>query len=79
MPDAIIRTLMTTLTWESTYAIALELKRQHRDANIENVTLQQILNWTLALPEFEDDPSLVNDDILYAIYQDWFEENMYGQ
>ena len=68
-----------TLTWEATYAIALELRRQHKDANIEDVTLQQILNWTLQLPEFEDDPSLVNDDILYAIYQDWFEENIHGQ
>jgi FeS assembly protein IscX len=67
-----------TLTWESTYAIALELKRQHKDMNIEEVTLQQILNWTLQLKEFEDDPGLVNDDILYAIYQDWFEENIHG-
>ena len=67
-----------TFTWESTYAIALELKRQHKDANIEQVTLQQILDWTLQLKEFEDDPSLVNDDILYAIYQDWFEENIHG-
>ena len=67
-----------TFTWESTYAIALELKRQHQDKNIEEVTLQQILDWTLQLQEFEDDPSLVNDDILYAIYQDWFEENIHG-
>jgi FeS assembly protein IscX len=67
-----------TLTWESTYAIALELRRQHKDVNIEEVTLQQILDWTLQLPEFEDDPVLVNDDILYAIYQDWFEENIHG-
>ena len=67
-----------TLTWESTYAIALELKRLHKDANIEEVTLRQILDWTLQLQEFEDDPSLVNDDILYAIYQDWFEENIHG-
>ena len=68
-----------TLNWESTYAIALELRRQHKDVNIEEVTLKQILDWTLALPEFEDDLSLVNDDILYAIYQDWFEENIHGQ
>ena len=68
-----------TLTWESTYAIALELKRQHKDANIEEVTLRQILDWTLQLQEFEDDPALANDDILYAIYQDWFEENIHGQ
>ena len=68
-----------TLTWEATYAIAMELRRQHQDVNIEEVTLKQIFDWTLALPEFEDDPSLVNDDILYAIYQDWFEENIHGQ
>ena len=68
-----------TLTWESTYAIALELRRQHPEANIEEVTLQQILNWTLQLSEFEDDPALANDDILHAIYQDWFEENIHGQ
>jgi len=69
----------TTLNWESTYAIALTLKRKYTDANIEDVTLQQIYQWTLQLPEFEDDPSLANDDILYAIYQDWFEENINGQ
>jgi len=67
-----------TLTWESTYAIALELRRQHREVNIEDVTLGQIYNWTLQLSEFEDDPSLANDDILYAIYQDWFEEYING-
>ncbi len=68
-----------TLTWESTYAIAITLKREHPDVNIEDVSLQQILEWTLKLPEFEDDPSLANDDILYAIYQDWFEENIHGK
>ena len=68
-----------TLNWESTYAIALELRRLHKDVNIEEVTLQQIYEWTLELSEFEDDPALANDDILYAIYQDWFEENMYGK
>ena len=67
-----------TLNWESTYAIALALKRKYPDVDIEVVTLQQILDWTLQLPEFEDDPALVNDDILYAIYQDWFEENIHG-
>jgi len=67
-----------TLNWEGTYAIALELRRQHPEINIEDVTLGQIYNWTLQLSEFEDDPLLANDDILYAIYQDWFEENING-
>lgn len=68
-----------TLNWESTYAIALELRRQHPDADLEQVSLQQIYNWTLALSDFEDDPALVNDNILSAIFQDWFEENLHGQ
>jgi FeS assembly protein IscX len=65
-----------TLTWESTYAIALELRRQHPKANMEEISLGQIYQWTLQLPEFEDDPALANDDILQAIFQDWFEENI---
>ena len=68
-----------TLNWETTYAIAMELKRQHKGANIEEVTLKQIYDWTLQLPEFDDDPSLANDEILYAIFQDWFEEHIHGQ
>ena len=67
------------LNWESTYAIALELKRQHRNVNLEEVSLQQIYQWTLQLSEFEDVPSIANDGILYAIYQDCFEENIHGQ
>lgn len=68
-----------SLTWESTYAIALELRRRHPGVNIEDVSLRQIYEWTMELSEFEDDPALANDDILYAIYQDWFEENIHGQ
>jgi FeS assembly protein IscX len=67
-----------SLTWESSYAIALELRRQHKDVWIDEVTLGQIYHWTIELSEFEDDPALANDDILYAIYRDWFEENIHG-
>ena len=62
------------MNWEATFAIAMELKRKYKDVNIEEVTLGQIYTWTLELPEFEDDPQLANDDILRAIYQDWYEE-----
>ena len=67
-----------TLTWEATYAIALELRRRHPVVEMETVSIQQIFDWTVELEEFEDDPLLCNDDILYAIYQDWFEENIHG-
>jgi FeS assembly protein IscX len=62
------------LTWESTYAIALALKGAHPGIDMESVTLGNIQAWTLALSDFDDDPALVNDDILAAIYQDWYEE-----
>lgn len=62
------------LTWESTYAIALELKRAHPGIDMETVTLGDIQKWTLALETFDDDPALVNDEILSAIYQEWYEE-----
>ncbi|MCB9112427.1 MAG: Fe-S cluster assembly protein IscX [Anaerolineales bacterium] len=68
-----------TLTWEGTYAIAMELRRAHKDVNIEEVSIKQIYDWTLELSEFEDDPALANDDILYAIYQDWYEELIHGR
>jgi FeS assembly protein IscX len=62
------------LIWESTYAIALALKSAHPGIDIESVTLGNIYAWTLALPDFDDDPALANDEILSAIYQDWYEE-----
>jgi FeS assembly protein IscX len=68
-----------TLHWDATFAIAMELRRTHKEVNIEDVSLKQIYDWTLALSEFEDDPELANDDILYAIYQDWYEEHIHGR
>lgn len=70
MPDTV------ALNWETSYAIAVELKRRHAEAKLENVSLQQIYSWTLELEEFEDDPALCNDEILSSIYQEWFEELM---
>jgi FeS assembly protein IscX len=63
-----------TLTWDTSYAIAVELKRLHPDIDIAEVSLQQIYRWTLELDEFEDDPVLSNDEILSSIYQEWYEE-----
>jgi FeS assembly protein IscX len=61
------------LNWESTYAVAIELERLHPDAHLPDVTLGDIYEWTMALPDFEDDPALCNDEILTSIYQEWYE------
>jgi len=62
------------LYWDGSFEIALYLKTAHPNIDITTVTLQQIYEWTVALPEFADDPELVNDELLTAIYQEWFEE-----
>jgi FeS assembly protein IscX len=62
------------LTWEDSYAIALALRALHPKIDLQEVSLDMIYQWALALPEFEDDPALANDAILSAIYQEWFEE-----
>ncbi len=62
------------LSWESTFEIALALKRAHPQMNLESVSLGNVFDWTIALPNFKDEPELANDEILAAIYQDWYEE-----
>ena len=62
------------LTWEDSYAIALALRALYPEIDLQEVSLDMIYQWTLALPEFEDDLALANDAILSAIYQEWLEE-----
>lgn len=60
--------------WDSTYEIALALKERYPDEDLENVSLQMLFEWVIALPEFGDDLELANDEILLAIFQEWYEE-----
>jgi FeS assembly protein IscX len=62
------------LYWDAIYEIVLALKASHPQQNLEDISLGDIFRWTLALPDFADDPQLANDDILAAIYQEWYEE-----
>ncbi|HEX2620110.1 MAG TPA: Fe-S cluster assembly protein IscX [Phototrophicaceae bacterium] len=62
------------LTWEATYEIALSLIAAHPDVDPDSIGLQQLLEMVLALPDFADDPVLVNDGILSDILREWYEE-----
>lgn len=61
------------LVWDASYAIAKALQARYPAVNLEEVSLLTIYQWTLSLPEFDDDPELANDEILMAIYKDWLE------
>ncbi len=62
------------LTWESSYAIALALREAHPEVDPEAVGLDQLNAWVIALPDFDDDPALVNESILTGILREWYEE-----
>jgi FeS assembly protein IscX len=66
------------LSWEASYAVARALQAQHTGIDLEDVSLDMIRDWTLALPDFDDDPSLANDEILLDIYNEWLEQNFSG-
>lgn len=64
----------SSLTWEDSYAIARALAKAYPEVDLEQVSLLMIYQWTMALPDFDDEPELVNDAILAAIFQEWYEE-----
>jgi FeS assembly protein IscX len=66
--------MVQSLYWDSIYEIVLALKAQFPEEDLEEVSLQQVYEWTVALPNFKDEPELANEDILSAIYQEWYEE-----
>ena len=67
-------TMSEKLYWDSVFAIAMALKIGHPGIEISQVSVQNIYDWTVELENFSDDPALTNDEILLAIFQEWFEE-----
>lgn len=64
------------LTWDDSFAIALALGAEYPDVHLAEVSLQMIYRWTVALPDFADDRALANDQVLAAIYQEWYEQSL---
>ena len=66
--------MVNSLNWDAVYEIALALKSRYPHADLEQTSLEEIFEKTVKLPNFKDDPDLANDDILAAIFQEWYEE-----
>ncbi len=71
--------MIEPLTWEATYALAEALRERYREVDVAAVSLMDVYRWVLALPGFDDDPALANDDILLAIYREWLEMTLETQ
>jgi len=64
------------LYWESSYEIVLQLMENHSEVEIDKVGTQQLFQWIVDLPDFADDPELVNEAILNDILREWYEESL---
>jgi FeS assembly protein IscX len=60
--------------WTDTLDIAIALDEAHPDIDPTRVNFVDLRNWTLALEEFQDDPSHCGEKILEAIQMAWIEE-----
>jgi FeS assembly protein IscX len=62
------------LYWDSSYAIALCLMEVYPVIDLDTVGMDQLFHMVVKLPNFADDPALVNDGILNEILREWYEE-----
>ena len=62
------------ISWDDSYTIAQELRKKYPNVRLDEVSLNMIFEWTLDIPGFDDDPDMVNDEILLSILQEWYEE-----
>ena len=63
-----------TLTWTDSLDIAIALDEAHPDVDPQYVRFTDLMEWVLALDEFDDDPEKCGERILEAIQMAWIEE-----
>lgn len=62
------------LYWDATYAVAVALMETYPDIAPDSVGLEELAQMVQELPNFVDDPALVNERILLDIQITWYEE-----
>jgi len=63
-----------TLKWTDTLDIAEALIEVHPEQDPTQIYFVDLMQWVMALPEFEDDPNRCGERILEAIQQTWIDE-----
>jgi FeS assembly protein IscX len=62
------------MKWTEVEEIAIQLADAHPDADPTRINFVDLMNWVLALPEFDDEPKHCGERILEAIQQAWIDE-----
>lgn len=62
------------MKWTDVQEIAIELSERHPDVDPLTVRFVDLMEWVLALPDFDDDPKRCGERILEGIQQAWIDE-----
>lgn len=62
------------LKWIDTLDIAIELIEKHPDVDPATLRFTSLMEWVLALEQFDDDPKHCGEKILEAIQAAWIAE-----
>jgi FeS assembly protein IscX len=62
------------LNWEDSREIAFALIDAHPDADPLDLNFVDLLDWIVALPDFDDDPNAATEAKLEAIVVAWHDE-----
>jgi len=62
------------MKWTDVTDIAIELAERRPEVDPTQVNFLDLMNWVMALPDFEDDPKHCGEKILEAIQQAWIDE-----
>ncbi len=62
------------MKWTDTLDIAIALTDARPDTDPRSVRFTDLMQWVMALPEFDDDPKRCGEKILEAIQMAWIDE-----
>lgn len=62
------------MKWTDSLRIAESLAEAHPEVDPRNISFVDLMNWVLALPDFDDDPKRCGERILEAIQAAWIDE-----
>ena len=62
------------MKWIDINDIMIELSEAHPDVDPMHINFVDLMNWVVALPDFNDDPKHCGEKLLEAIQQAWIDE-----
>lgn len=62
------------MKWTEVQEIAIQLSEARPEIDPNRINFVDLMNWVMALPEFDDDPKHCGERVLEAIQQAWIDE-----